>query len=287
MTTATSLPFEMPPDRELRAHPYAELLPESRGPSREALRLSLTETGQQLPVVLYENRILDGRNRYEILRSLGQPVRCVDFLGGNDEALRFALTTNTARRQLNESQRALLAAKNRSELNLSQVGAAAAFGVSERLVRDAEYLASRTTNAAARDLYTRVFNGETTLKAAMRILRGEAATHRNRRILIEPHPDNARLQAMPGEVLDPELQRQVDATTRAFAAGAIDAASWVHGLTPEQAASLLPALDNFVRQAMALAIEEGLMPMPTPRTHGRRRAEPEPATNRAIEPPLT
>jgi phage N-6-adenine-methyltransferase len=63
------------------------------------------------PVVVYDGKILDGRNRYLMARDLGLPFPVRDFEGDDAAALAFVLSTNLHRRHLTESQRAMVATK--------------------------------------------------------------------------------------------------------------------------------------------------------------------------------
>lgn len=63
--------------------------------------------GQQEPIVLYEGKILDGRNRYLACLELGLKPKTTEYKG--DDPLAYVLSTNLHRRHLTKSQRAVLA----------------------------------------------------------------------------------------------------------------------------------------------------------------------------------
>jgi len=113
---------------ERRAHhPFAELFPMLDAASHAALRADVEAKGLNEPIVIFEERILDGRNREQALTDLGFPPETIagaeiDFhdtpwartriAGGLDpDALGFVLSKNLHRRHLSESQRAMVAAK--------------------------------------------------------------------------------------------------------------------------------------------------------------------------------
>jgi hypothetical protein len=64
---------------------------------------------QYEPVLLYEGKILDGRNRYNACQHLGKDVLTRDYTG--TDPIGFVLSVNLHRRHLNTSQRAMVAAK--------------------------------------------------------------------------------------------------------------------------------------------------------------------------------
>jgi hypothetical protein len=75
------------------------------------------ENGLQEPIVLLDDAILDGRNRYTpALPPVSIPCSCPSR---GDDPVKFVLAANIHRRHLNDSQRAMLAAK----LATLQVGA--------------------------------------------------------------------------------------------------------------------------------------------------------------------
>jgi len=75
----------------------------------EALVDDVRERRQQEPIWLLDGKVLDGRNRYLACQRLGREVQVKDFIG--DDPIDFVLSANLHRRHLNESQRAMVAAK--------------------------------------------------------------------------------------------------------------------------------------------------------------------------------
>lgn len=92
-------------------HPFADLFPlldkDSHG--FKALIEDIKANRQYEPVMLYEGKILDGRNRYNACQHLGMDVLTRDYIGG--DPIGFVLSVNLHRRHLNTSQRAMVAAK--------------------------------------------------------------------------------------------------------------------------------------------------------------------------------
>jgi hypothetical protein len=105
-----------------------------------------------MPIVLFEGRILDGRNRYLACKEGGILPRIANYEGHDPVGVVASL--NLQRRHLNPSQRAMIAAKlanskpggDRSKpqnCGLSHGQAAASYMVSKRLV----YIASALLTA--------------------------------------------------------------------------------------------------------------------------------------------
>ena len=94
---------------DLEFHDYAQLFPLIVGDEYQALLDDIDANGQREPIVLYEGKILDGRNRYRVCKDLLiEPMR-EEFTG--DDALGYVLSLNLYRRQLTIAQRALIAAE--------------------------------------------------------------------------------------------------------------------------------------------------------------------------------
>lgn len=112
-TTDTGIPASLKrePPRKYDFHPLADLFPmlEDKSAAFEALVDDIRERRQQEPVWLYEGKILDGRNRYLACQRLGREIQVKDYAG--DDPIGFVLSANLHRRHLDESQRAMVAAK--------------------------------------------------------------------------------------------------------------------------------------------------------------------------------
>ena len=90
-------------------HPYADLFPMmDREPLRQ-LTASIREEGLQNPIITYEGKILDGRNRAAACANAQVEPRYEEYEG--DDPLGFVFRANLIRRHLNTSQRAMVAEK--------------------------------------------------------------------------------------------------------------------------------------------------------------------------------
>jgi len=124
-------------------HRYANIFPLMHENSTEFLNLkaSLKETGMIVPVLLFGDKILDGRNRYRChLEDESIELKTEQFEGTDEEALNYSLALNNTRRHLVEGQRALAAVRlSNIQSNMKtiegQKWASEIFGVSLSLVR--------------------------------------------------------------------------------------------------------------------------------------------------------
>ncbi|WP_137887623.1 ParB/RepB/Spo0J family partition protein [Pseudomonas sp. 2FE] len=97
------------PTYDLEFHDYAKLFPLIVGEEYEALLNDIDMNGQRAPIIVYEGKILDGRNRYRVCAELLLTPKIEEFEG--DDALGYVLSLNLYRRQLTVAQRALIAAE--------------------------------------------------------------------------------------------------------------------------------------------------------------------------------
>lgn len=85
-------------------HPLSEFFPMLPAEEFDELKASIGEIGQREPIVLYEDQILDGRNRYEACQQLGIEPK-VEQLNGKIDPLALVVAANLRRRHLNGPQR--------------------------------------------------------------------------------------------------------------------------------------------------------------------------------------
>lgn len=87
-------------------HPAAEIPPPLDDDDYKALLDSVRQHGQQHPIILYEDQIIDGRHRYQACCELGIPPR-VEHYAGSLTPLEI-VKLNLARRHLTPGQKAVV-----------------------------------------------------------------------------------------------------------------------------------------------------------------------------------
>src|SRR5271155_5593047 len=92
-------PIYDPPERP-NPHPICLLMPSADEDEVESLIADIRAHGLLDPIVLFEQRILDGRNRAAACEAAGVAPRYVEFHGAREEALMFVVSHNLKRRHL-------------------------------------------------------------------------------------------------------------------------------------------------------------------------------------------
>lgn len=95
---------------ELDFHPLANAFPSLREEALGELARDIEAQGQLEPIVLFEGRILDGRQRWLACRMAGVEPRSTEWQGPGSPVA-WVISKNLRRRHLNESQRAMVAAR--------------------------------------------------------------------------------------------------------------------------------------------------------------------------------
>ena len=123
----------------MKPHPLSEIFPAMEGAEFSALVEDIRVHGLIQPLVMYQGKILDGRNRARACEKLGIKPKTTDYRG--NDPLGYVLSLNLSRRHLSESQRAMVAAK------IANLGHGQKKGDS----RDAQICASAVTQKEAAD----------------------------------------------------------------------------------------------------------------------------------------
>jgi hypothetical protein len=136
----------------------------------------IQNNGQQMPVIIYDKEIYDGRHRYNIAVELKMPLKAIVVLG-REEAKRLADSNNEFRRHMGKSQYAMRAAYAiiNSNMKIKDAPEIKNKLVSERLVKNAKKIA--TQNPA---LAKEVYNGRKTVEEAMVDLNKKSAKNTNK-----------------------------------------------------------------------------------------------------------
>lgn len=155
-------------------HPIANIFPAMSPAEFDALVDDIREHGQREPVWLHEGKVIDGRHRVQACAELGIEVKSVEYTG--DDPLAFIVSLNLHRRHLNESQRAMVAARlatlgrgrpgeNAPIGGISQDAAAELLNVSTRAVQRATVV----RDEAVPELVRAVEEGRASVSAASHI----------------------------------------------------------------------------------------------------------------------
>ena len=145
-TTSSGLFHSSDHGMKMKPHPFANIFPLLEGEPFDNLVADIKANGLLQAITIHGNMILDGRNRLRACEAAGIEPRFVEYGGG--DPLSFVLSQNLHRRHLDESQRAMIAAKlanmpahrpadKSANLRTSQSEAAAKLNVSERTVSSA------------------------------------------------------------------------------------------------------------------------------------------------------
>jgi hypothetical protein len=184
-------------------HPLASIFPLLS--ERELIELAddIAAKGLRDEIVLLDGKILDGRNRYRACLIAEVAPRFAPFSDG--DPLDFVISRNLRRRHLDESQRAMVAARiatmrqgERTDLQpsadlpkVSQAGAAQMLSVSDRSVRNAAVVQRH----GVPELGGAVERGEIAVSAAAEIAR-------------KPEPEQRELVKRPTAAAARKLARE-------------------------------------------------------------------------------
>jgi hypothetical protein len=92
-------------------HEYADLFPMMSDDEFKSLSQGIINLGfdKSQPIILFDNKILDGRNRYKACKETGTTPLFNTFDGTKEEALQYVINRNLNRRNLTSEQRAAIA----------------------------------------------------------------------------------------------------------------------------------------------------------------------------------
>ena len=147
----------------MKAHPAAELFPRLSESELVALKNDILAHQQEHPIIVWNDMIVDGRNRFRACEMLGRKPKIKEMQFADEAAvISYIISTNMRRRHLTESQRASIAAELANldhgerqdqtckSATLTQAQAAEQMQVSPRLVAEAKKIQREAPDLAAK-----------------------------------------------------------------------------------------------------------------------------------------
>jgi len=183
--------------QEYELHELCKLFPPMPEDQFTALMQDISANGLRQPIVIYENKILDGRHRYKACLNLGRQPVSVIYDG--DDPLGFVVSSNLARRHLDDSQRGMISGrianlkhgqkksdgKNFLSAAVSNMDAAKTMNVSDMTVKQAKKVLKNGTP----ELIEAVDNGEIAVSVAAKI--ADLDHEQQAKIIADPKPQQA------------------------------------------------------------------------------------------------
>ena len=133
----------------MNVHPVANIFPAMSEGEYAALKADIQANGQREAIWTWRGQIIDGKHRHRACSELGRDVSAREWDGEEVGLVAFVVSLNLHRRHLNESQRAVVAARlatlpahrpsdKSADLptSVSQPEAAVLLNTSERSIRD-------------------------------------------------------------------------------------------------------------------------------------------------------
>jgi N6-adenosine-specific RNA methylase IME4 len=149
-------------------HPLAEIFPLIEGAEFDDLVADIRQHGIREPIWIYDGQIIDGRNRYRASSVAGADCPMREYIG--DDPAAFVVSLNLKRRHLNESQRAMVAAKLANiQLGGNQHSEGVAIATGSSLLnvsRDSIFRAKVVQREGAEELRRAVEQGKVSVSAA-------------------------------------------------------------------------------------------------------------------------
>ena len=99
-------------DGIVQHHPFTEYWPLLSGENFEKFKADIAANGLRMPILTYQDQILDGRNRERACEETGVPARYEDCSAKSDEeALMLVVSLNEHRRHLSDDERLFAASR--------------------------------------------------------------------------------------------------------------------------------------------------------------------------------
>jgi hypothetical protein len=119
----------------MKVHAIAALFPMMSADELKALAEDIKVQGQLQPIVVHQDEILDGRNRYAACELAGVEPRFEQYEG--DDPVGYIMAANMARRNMSKGQRAMIIAQARLVSKQTMREAAGQHGISAARISQA------------------------------------------------------------------------------------------------------------------------------------------------------
>jgi N6-adenosine-specific RNA methylase IME4 len=190
---------------EWEMHELCKLFPPMPDDQFNALVDDIRANGLRHPIIIHENKILDGRHRYRACKAIGRQPVSVIYDG--EDPLGFVISHNLNRRHLDESQRAMIGARlanlrvgqrkdTAGPIGLSamtQPEAASKLSVGERSIKRAR----KVLDTGTQELADAVDNGQIAVSVAAKI--AELEPEQQAQVIADPRPEQAIKKVMRAE----------------------------------------------------------------------------------------
>jgi hypothetical protein len=194
-------------------HELANVFPLMQGPELQALAADIQVNGLQHPILTYKGKIIDGRNRYRACKEIGIEPETEVWEGDEKNLLSLIVSLNWYRRNLDKSQRAMIAA-NIAQLRHGQKKADAPSGASQI----AQTEAAEMMNVGRRSLQrARELKKSATPETIQAVVNGELPLNTALTIAKEPVEEQNHLVALPRKERDKELKEKKAASVKTLA----------------------------------------------------------------------
>ncbi len=102
--------------QKMKIHRFAMMIPEMVKDQFDELKSDISANGLKIPILTFQDKIIDGRSRYDACLELGIDLRFEEWEGKEEDLLASIISWNIKRRHLTAAQRAALAAELLPEL---------------------------------------------------------------------------------------------------------------------------------------------------------------------------
>jgi hypothetical protein len=226
--------------KEYEPHPVSEIFSRFRmeGEELDALGADIKANGLKEAIWLFEDKILDGNNRFRACLKINRAPEFRQFDPKvQGDPLKFVVSSNLHRRHLTESQRATIAASlvttklgynQYNNSNVTNEQAAKMLGVSEAIVK----MAKDVEKNAAPEIKAKVKSGELRLSAAKGLIKQSRSVYR---------PADQQLAELNRRIKERADEKAAAVKTRAAAKANTDTKDTKHN-------QAMTDLDNFKKK---------------------------------------